>query len=226
MKRKTAILLGATGLTGGILLQKLLEDERYEKVKIFTRKPIQIESAKIEENLIDLFELNLFSDLFKADEVFCCIGSTQSKTPDNEVYRKVDFGIPATAAKLSKKNSINTFIVISALGADEKSRFFYNKTKGEMEGAVLEQQIPNTYILQPSLISGNRSEKRPFEYFWKKVMKIGDYFLIGKLKKYRSIHPETIAEAMLLLANTNHPQKCIISDDIKDLVSYSNRTND
>lgn len=218
MKQKTAIILGATGLTGGILLQKLLDDDRYRKIKIFTRNPIQIKSQKIEEYLINLFELPQFYELFKGDEVFCCVGSTQSKTPDNEVYRKVDFGIPATAAKLCKKNEIDTFIVISALGANQKSRFFYNKTKGEMEGAVLEQQIPNTYILQPSLIGGNRAETRPFEYFWKKVMKVGDYLLIGKLRKYRSIHPETIANAMLLLANTKHHKKCIDSDEIKYLV--------
>ncbi len=176
---------------------------------------------KIEEYLIDLFELEKLSDLFQADDVFCCIGSTQKKTPDPDIYRKVDFGIPATAAKLSKQNKISTFVVISALGAKEDSRIFYNRTKGEMEGAVLEQKIPRTHILQPSLISGNREESRPFETIWKNVMKVGDYLLPGKLKKYQSISPESIVKTMIYVANTGHPNVRIESNEIKELAERS-----
>jgi len=215
MKQKTAIILGATGLTGSILLQKLLKDDRYRKIKVFARNHVKLKDEKIEEYLIDLFELEKISDLFTADEVYCCVGSTQKKTPDNDTYRMVDFGIPATAAKLCSKNKINTFQVISAMGADEKSNFFYNRVKGEMEGAVLEQQISNTYILQPSLIGGSREESRPFEFIWKKIMSIGDSLLVGSLRKYRTIHPEIIADAMIYLANNDYRSGTIPSDEIK-----------
>ncbi|WP_300433783.1 NAD(P)H-binding protein [Christiangramia sp.] len=217
MEQKTAIILGATGLTGSILLRKLIEDARYRKIKVFSRNHVQQKSEKLEEYLIDLFELEKVADLFTADEVYCCIGSTQKKTPDTEVYRKVDFGIPATAAKLCSRNNIHTFQVISAMGADEKSRFFYNKVKGEMEGAVLEEKIRNTYILQPSLIGGKREESRPFEFISKKIMSLGDHLLVGKLKKYRSIHPETIAKAMIYLANNDYKSRRIPSDEIKSI---------
>lgn len=217
MEQKTAIILGATGLTGSILLSKLVNDSRYRKIKVFSRNHVHIKSDKIEEYLINLFELEKFAGLFTADEVFCCIGSTQKKTPDNDTYRMVDFGIPATAAKLAHQNKINTFQVISAMGADEKSRFFYNRVKGEMEGAVLEQQIPNTYIIQPSLISGNREESRPMEYIWKKIMSVGDHLLVGSLKKYRSIHPSTIVDAMIYLANNEYPGGRIPSDEIREI---------
>ncbi|MCM4154912.1 nucleoside-diphosphate sugar epimerase [Gramella sp. AN32] len=220
MSQKTAIVLGATGLTGGILLDKLLEDDRYQKVKLFNRHKVEKSHPKIEEYLIDLFEMESLSELFKADEVYCCIGSTQKKTPDKEIYRKVDFGIPATAAKLCKLNGIHTFLVISALGADQKSTFFYNRVKGEMEGAVMEQQIKNTYILQPSLIGGKRQEKRPFESAWKKVMGVFDNLLFGKLKKYKSIHPAAIASAMLWLANNDYKSGTIESDTIKELGNH------
>ncbi|MBT8318842.1 MAG: NAD-dependent epimerase/dehydratase family protein, partial [Gramella sp.] len=116
MEQKTAIILGATGLTGSILLDKLLLDNRYRKVKIFTRNHVTQKHDKIEEYLIDLFELHQFEELFMADEVYCCVGTTQSKTPDKELYRKVDYCIPATAAKLCRKNNIDTFQVISAMG--------------------------------------------------------------------------------------------------------------
>ena len=213
--QKTAIILGATGLTGSILLEKLIDDSRYRKIKVFTRNHVKFKHEKIEEYLIDLFELEKFSELFTADEVYCCIGSTQSKTPDNDTYRMIDFGIPATAAKIAHSNQIETFVVISAMGADADSRFFYNRVKGEMEGAVKDQQIRNTYILQPSLIGGNREESRPFEYAWKKIMSIGDHLLVGKLKKYRSIQPETIANAMIHLTNNDYQSGTFQNDEIK-----------
>ncbi|MCG9971090.1 NAD(P)H-binding protein [Christiangramia crocea] len=219
MTGKTAIILGATGLTGSILLEKLLQDERYEKIKVFSRQHVRQQHPKIEEFLINLFELEKVGNLFTGDEVYCCIGSTQKKTPDEEVYRMVDFGIPATAARLSKLNGIRTFEVISAMGANENSRFFYNRTKGEMEGAVMEHRIENTYILRPSLIGGEREESRPLEYAWKKIMNLGDHLLVGKLKKYRSIHPETIANAMIYLANSQYKSGRIESDEIKRIAN-------
>jgi len=217
MKQKTAIILGATGLTGSVLLRKLIADPRYRTIKVFSRNHLAQKSDKIEEYLINLFELEKVADLFTADEVFCCIGSTQKKTPDNDTYRMVDFGIPATAAKLCNRNEISTFQVISAMGADEKSRFFYNRIKGEMEGAVLEQQISNTYILQPSLIGGNREENRPFEFIWKKIMSVGEGLLVGSLKKYRTIHPGIIVDAMIYLANNDYKSGKIPSDEIKNI---------
>ena len=149
---KTAILLGATGLTGSYLLERLLKDHDFSKIIIFGRSSVHVSDPKIEEHLIDMFELEQYGEKFRGDVVFCCIGTTKAKTPDTETYRKIDYGIPVTAAKLSKKNGIERFIVVSALGADVDSRIFYNKVKGEMERDVLQQNISNTYILQPSLI--------------------------------------------------------------------------
>ena len=155
MKTKTAILLGATGLTGNLLLQQLLKDDDFQKIIPFSRSSVKLRQPKLEEHLIDLFQLKNHKDQFHADIVFCCVGTTQKKTPDKETYRKVDFGILVTAAKLAKQNNIPKMIVVSAIGADKNSRFFYNKTKGEMEEAVLEQKISETYILRPSLIDGS-----------------------------------------------------------------------
>lgn len=214
---KTAIILGATGLTGGKLLQRLLKDKRYSTIKLFSRSSVKISDPKIEEHLIDLFELEKYEHIFMGDEVFCCIGTTKAKTPDEDTYRKIDYGIPVAAARLAKKNGIPKFLVISALGADADSGIFYNKTKGEMERDVLEQNIPGTYIFEPSLISGDRNEKRFFESLGKQVMKVGNFFLFGPLKKYRSIHPETIALAMIKVANEQYDKKRIESDEIKKI---------
>jgi uncharacterized protein YbjT (DUF2867 family) len=217
-KDKTAIILGATGLTGGLILKSLLLDDQYQKIKLFSRSSVGITAPKIEEFLIDLLCLEEHKDVFTADVVFCCIGTTKKKSPDKESYKKIDYGIPVAAAKIAKSNGITTFIVISALGANAKSTVFYNKVKGEMEDAVLEQEIPRTFILQPSLIGGDRAEKRGGEWVFKQVMKVVDILLVGSLKKYKTIAPETIAKAMLWLADNKYDQAKIESDKIKTLV--------
>ena len=211
---KTAIILGSTGLTGKILLNKLLADSTFEKIKLFSRSSVHIDNPKIEEHLIDMFALEYHSEDFKGDVVFCCIGTTNAKTPDKNMYSRIDYGIPVAAAQLSRDNSIKTFIVISAMGADLKSTIFYNRTKGEMERDVLQYKIENTYILQPSLIGGSRTEIRMGERFAQVVMGSLD-FLIPK--KYKMIHPELIAKAMLWLSKNKYSEVRIPSELIKKI---------
>lgn len=220
---KTAIILGATGLTGGLLLQELLHDKRYDKIKLFSRSKVAVNDKKIEEHLIDLFKLDDHKKDFTANEVYCCIGTTKSKTPDEETYRKIDYGIPVNAAKISKENGIENFLVVSALGADENSKMFYNKTKGEMERDVLSQNIKNTYLFQPSLIAGDRVENRFFENLAKNVMKVLNKVMVGPLKKYRSIHPQTVAKAMVLVANDKYSKRVIPSDEIKEIAAEAGK---
>lgn len=216
-KLKSAIILGATGLTGGLLLQLLLKDKRYGKIKLFSRSSVGVANAKIEEHLGDITDLETFKNNFNADEVFCCIGTTKAKTPDKELYKKIDFGIPVKAAQLCKENGVDSLIVISALGANSKSNIFYNRTKGEMEDAVIKFQIPKTHILQPSLISGKREERRVGELIFKQLMKVANLVLAGPLKKFKSIHPGDIAKTMVWLANREYGQVIIQSDSIQSL---------
>jgi uncharacterized protein YbjT (DUF2867 family) len=211
---KKAIILGATGLTGGILLQLLLADDRYNSVTVFTRNPLGLTHPKLSEIQCDLLKLEEQQAAFTADEVFCCIGTTKAKTPNKELYKSIDFGIPVSAAQLCKKNNITTFLVISAMGADPNSSVFYNKVKGEMETAVLDLGLPKTHILQPSLIGGDRNESRPAEYFGKQLMKILSIFLMGSLRKYRTIAPESIAQTMVWLANNPYAENRLTSDII------------
>ncbi|WP_339917853.1 NAD(P)H-binding protein [Yeosuana marina] len=218
---KTAIIIGATGLTGGLLLERLLEDNRYETIKLFSRSSCGIKHSKIEEHLVDMFELEKHEDVFDANDVFCCIGTTKAKTPNEEVYLKIDYGIPVAISKLCVKNNIDTLVVISALGANKNSTVFYNRTKGRMEEDVLKANIKNIYMLQPSLISGNRAENRFGEKIAKIFMTVLNPLLIGGFKKYRSIHAKTIVNTMIWLANNTYesgriPSNCIqkISDRV------------
>ncbi|PKH51102.1 nucleoside-diphosphate sugar epimerase [Tenacibaculum sp. Bg11-29] len=214
---KTAIVLGATGLTGGLLLDKLVKDDNYKIIKVFTRRTTGNKSPKVKEFIIDLLLLDQFTTDFIADEVFCCIGTTAKKTKDKTVYKSIDYGIPVTAAKLAKANGIEVFTVVSAMGANLKSSVFYNKTKGEMEASVLEQKIKHTYILRPSLIKGNRQESRLGEDIGNFIANFMNLFLIGSLRKYRSIKGETIATALKNIVVLKPAETIIFSNKIKEI---------
>jgi len=216
--KKTAIILGASGLTGGLLLEKLIVDDRYESIKWFSRSSIKGLPNKVKQYIGNLLELEQFKNDFTGDEVYCCIGTTAKKTPDKSLYRAIDYGIPVAAAKLSKENGIKTFLVVSAMGANKKSSVFYNRTKGEMEQGVLDQGIQKTAILRPSLIGGDRDERRVLEKIGLVVFKIIQPLFIGPLKKYKIVNADCIAQAMLNIANTTSNTNVIItSDDIKQL---------
>jgi uncharacterized protein YbjT (DUF2867 family) len=217
--KKTAIILGATGLTGSILLQKLIDDARYDSIKMFSRSKIEGLPNKVTQFVGNLLKLEEFKGNFIADEVYCCIGTTAKKTPNKMLYKQIDYGIPVTAAKLSKDNNINAFLVISAMGANTKSNVFYNKTKGEMERDVLQQHIKSTFILRPSLIGGHREERRILEKIGLAIFKVIEPLFIGKLKQYKIIDPENIAQAMINLANkTSHAEVIITSNEIKKII--------
>ena len=210
--KKKAIILGATGLTGSHLLQLLLKDTDYDHIKVFTRKKLTISHPKIEEHVIDFLKLSDYVEEFTADVVFCCIGTTKAKTPDKALYRAIDYGIPVEAAKLCKQNSIKHYIVISALGANAKSKVLYSRLKGEMERDVLAQHIEQTHFLQPSLIVGNRKEKRMGEDLSKHFMKLFGFLIPAR---YKMIHGKTIAQAMVQLARKASKEQVIPSDKIK-----------
>ena len=215
MNQKTAIVLGGTGLTGNLLINRLLADDSYACIKLFSRKASGIKSEKIEEFVGDLFQLEHFKDDFTADEVFCCIGTTSAKTKDRVVYKAIDFGIPSTAARLARENNIPTFLVISSMGANTRSSIFYSRTKGEMEQAVLGEKIPHTYILRPSLIMGDRDERRMGESVGAAVLKFTNVVLVGRLKKYRAIEADCIAAAMIHLALSKPPSGIVMSDKLQ-----------
>ncbi|PCH76257.1 MAG: nucleoside-diphosphate sugar epimerase [Flavobacteriaceae bacterium] len=216
---KTAIILGATGLTGSLLLEKLIEDTRYEKIVLISRSKIDNLPSKVSQHIGDLLELSQFSTYFKADELFCCIGTTKDKTSDSTIYKKIDHGIPVAAANLCKAHNIATFIVISALGADKNSRIFYNRTKGEMEEAVLNMGLDHTYILRPSLIVGLRNQTRIGETIWKNILAICQPLLQGGLKKYRLIYADTIAKAMIVMANSTGSKIQIIESNTIEIIA-------
>ncbi len=207
--KKTAIILGATGLTGSYLLNMLLDSYKYNKIIVFTRRSLEIDNEKLEEIICDLTKLEKVKDKFFADEVYVCIGTTRSKTPNKDEYYKIDYGIPVSSAKLSSENNIKSFSVISSIGANKCSNIFYSRTKGEMENKVLEYDIENILIHRPSLIIGNRKDNRLGEKIAYLLFKLLNIFLIRSLKKYRYINGENLAKKIFESAQKEKGKKII-----------------
>ncbi len=192
--QKTAIILGATGLTGSLVLEQLLSDANYGTIKLFSRTPTGISHPKVREYIGDLLVLEDFKEDLTGDELYICIGTTKKKTPNHEQYRKIDLGIPAQAVEICKNNGVSKVAVVSAIGANAKSSITYNKIKGEMEHAVLTANIEHTYILRPSFIAGNRPEHRAGEKIGIAVFKCFKFLIFNK---YRAVEARAIALKMI-----------------------------
>jgi uncharacterized protein YbjT (DUF2867 family) len=212
-----AVLLGASGLVGHFLLTELLNDSDYSEIEIFSRSPLGLNSPKVIERVGDLLSDEFWPDSLEADAVFVCIGTTKAKTSDTETYKAIDYGIPLQAAVLSKKGKVKHFSVVSSLGADAQSRNFYLKTKGEMEAAIANLNLPSFYFLRPSMILGPRQEKRFGENVGK-LMTTKLSFLIPA--KYRGVEASDIAKAMWALSKGKKGPHIIESQEIKSMANY------
>lgn len=210
---RTAIILGASGLIGSFLLEHLLEEEAYDKVIAYLRKPIESTHPKLEIRLRDLLDESAFEDA-KCDDLYCCIGTTQAKTPDLSDYRKVDFGIPVNAAREALKQGMSRCTVVSSMGAKADSKTFYLRTKGQMEEALMKMGIPELHILRPSLLIGAREEFRFGERLFSFGMRAFKWIIP---EKYRAIRGETVAKAMIELKGASDEKVLLESHDIRRL---------
>ena len=210
---KTALLLGASGLTGGLLLQQLLQDDYYKKVIVYTRKSLNIQHQKLQEMIIDF---DTIDTAVEANDIFCCLGTTIKKAGSKTAFEKVDFDYPLKIAQLQKNAGSEKFLVITAMGASANSSIFYSMVKGKLEKQLQLLQFSSLYIFRPSLIIGNRKEKRIGERIALILSTIINPLLMGSLAKYKSVTAVAIAKAMIFSAKKNKPEnQIILSDEIK-----------
>lgn len=212
---KTALIAGSTGLIGKQLLELLLDDSYYNKVIAVSRKPLDVQHPKLENVVVDFDSLNTHSNILKADDVFCCLGTTIRIAKTKEAFRKVDFDYPVGLANVTKNQGSEQYFLISALGADENSGVFYNRVKGEVEKAIQTVAFPSFHIFRPSLLLGDRTEERVGEGAATRFFKIFG-FLIPL--KYKAIESAKVAKAMITLAKQN--QTGFHIHESKELQSY------
>ena len=127
---KTALLFGASGLVGSHLLNQLISNNNYSKIKLFVRSSINISDPKIEIIKTDFYNLENHREDIKGDDCFFCIGTTKKNSPDKNEYQRVELEIPKQIAQIAKSNLVNSFIFVSSGYADPKSSGDYLKFKG------------------------------------------------------------------------------------------------
>lgn len=194
MQPKKALLLGASGLTGGFLLQLLLNSPHYNMVIIYVRKPLDIIHPKLVEIIGDFHTIQTAVEV---DDVFCCLGTTIKIAKTKVAFEQVDRFYPVKIAKLQKEAGSRHFLVISSMGANDQSAIFYSKIKGLMEKDLMDIHFPALTIFRPALILGNRHHKRLGEQFAQWLFSIINPLLIGPIKNYAAIKASTIANGML-----------------------------
>jgi uncharacterized protein YbjT (DUF2867 family) len=215
---QTAVVLGATGLTGNSLVTLLLHDNRFSKVKVLLRKPTLKQRPGLEPIIVDFDDEEGLSAALQGDMVFCCVGTTIAKAGSQEKFREVDFNIPLRCATIAHRNNIQQFLLISAIGANPASRNLYQRTKGEIEQAIEKLGFPALHIFRPSFLMGRRTEFRLGELIAYILIPVFYFFLQGSWRKYRPIKAANVARAMINTA-INAPSGTHVyeSDAIKEL---------
>lgn len=202
---KTAILFGASGLVGSNVLEFTLLHGAYRRVLTFGRRPIDVTHPKLTHNVVDFENPSYFQSLVKGDDLFLCLGTTRAKAGSKEAFYKVDYTFNYQAAKAAVQNGVNQLLLVSSVGADSESLFYYSQVKGELEKAVKELPFWATHIFQPSVLLGERNENRWGEEIAGKIGRLIDGVTGGLLKKYRPIEADVVAKAMVSSAQKLEP---------------------
>ena len=216
---KTALLFGSSGLIGSNLLDNLINNNNYNKIKIFVRGLPSINNSKVEVIKTDFLDLKTLKENLIGDDCFFCIGTTHKDTPDKNEYRRIEYDLPVHLAKIAKLNSINNFIYVSSIGANPKASSTYLKNKGQAEEELKKIGFSNLSIIQPSFLVGNRKAFRISEALGIPVMKFLSLFFLGGFKKYTPINVEIVVKAMIKIASENYNEQTYLSDRLQELGS-------
>ena len=214
---KTAILFGATGLIGSHLLEELLNNEEYSRVKIFTRKDIKKIHSKLDIYNINFKQLDNYKDKIIGTDCFFCLGTTRRQTPNKLNYIDTEFNLPVSIAQISKENKIKSFIYVSSGGANAQSKNLYLQNKGKAENEIINLLFDFTAFIQPSLLLGNRSEFRIGERIAQFIFKSLSFIFVGKLRPFKAIHALTVSKAIIKIINKKEKNLYFTSDKLEIL---------
>ena len=194
-----ALVIGATGAVGKDLVQLLLADDSFERVDIFVRREVKISSAKLIVHVVDFDHPETWADQLKGNVLFSCMGTTIKAAGSQEAQWKVDYTYQYEAAKTAKANGVNTYVLVSSVGANAKSKIFYTRMKGALDDAVQELGFKGCFILRPPSLIRKGSDR-----FGEKVgiVALKAFNAIGLLRKYTPMPTEVLAATMIDLAKS------------------------
>jgi uncharacterized protein YbjT (DUF2867 family) len=197
---KSALLAGATGLVGRECLTALLAETALSRVTVLVRNPMTSPppSDRLVVRAVDFEHLDRESSTFAVDQVYCCLGTTMRKAGSQAAFRRVDYDYALQIARLGLAGGARHFLLVSALGADANSRVFYNRVKGELEQAVGRLGYRSVTIVRPSLLLGERHERRLGE-------EIAKRFSAFAPASWRPVHAKQVAAALVRAAREDKP---------------------
>ncbi len=193
-------LVGATGLIGRQFLALALEEDRVEKVIAYSRRPIALAHPKLEVRITDFDRLvddPASAGAHWGSALVICLGSTIKKAGSQEAFRKVDHDYVLASAQAAKRAGARSIHIVTATGADARSMIFYNRVKGETERDVIQLVLDAAHFYRPSLLEGERDEKRPGEKWAQRLAPLYNPLLVGPLRRYRSVDSGKVASALL-----------------------------
>ena len=217
---KTALVFGSTGLVGGHLLDQLIKNENYNKIKLFVRSEIIINDLKVEIVKTDFNNMEKHKEEMTGDHCYFCIGTTKQNSPDKDEYRRVELDLPKQIAQITKSNSVNSFVFVSSGYADPNSSGDYLKFKGLVEEELKRLSFNKLGIMRPSFLIGDRKEKRLGEKLGIFVFKLLSPLFLGPLKKMKPIQSEKVAQAMIKISNGDFKQNVFESNEIVEVSNY------
>ncbi len=197
---RTALVAGATGLVGSQLVAQLLAGDAYAQVVTVGRRAPARSHPRLTHHEVSFPQLEKARAHLRADDVFCALGATIKKAGSKEAFQEVDLEYPKKLARLTRLEGASQFLLVSAMGANPHSFVFYNRVKGEAERAVGIEPFAGVYLFRPSLLLGERDERRKGERFLQAILKPVAPLMVGPLANTRPIEAATVAQAMLEVA--------------------------
>lgn len=192
---KTAIVLGATGLVGSHLVSQLVENSKYQQIILLVRRATLLQSNKITEHIIDFDVPESWAHLVKGDVLFSAFGTTIKKAGSKEKQFQIDYTYQLDAAIAARKNGVSACVLVSSAGANTKSMVFYSRMKGQLDEAVTQLGFDTLVVLKPSVLVGQRNEKRFGESMG---IVLGNILTsLPGLKNYKPIYAGDVAKAMV-----------------------------
>ncbi len=200
----TALLIGATGLVGDYTLRQLLSDTRFDRIKVFTRRPTGYHNPeRLEEHVVDFDQLQQWQHLLIGDVLFSALGTTLGQAGSNAAQYKVDYTYQFRTAEAAARNGVKTYVLVSTASADSDSFVFYTRIKGELERAVKRLPFQRIRILQPGMLAGSRQKFRLSERL---TLPFVDLIArLPGLRHYRPIQGRVVARAMINAALDSQP---------------------
>jgi len=205
MENLHALVIGATGATGRELVNKLLIDDDFDQVSIFVRTAPNIKQQKLKINIIDFKELEKHKDIIKGDILFSALGTTKKDAGGKDQQYEIDYTYQYEFAKKAADNGVGQLSLVSSVGANAKSSFFYPKIKGALEEAVKKLDFKKIDIFQPPMLIRQPDLMRDGEKSGIKIL--NRLNKIGILKSQKPLAVEALAEKMLKIAKTPSKEK-------------------